>query len=135
MSFAQSSIKTLGPACAWATTKCASDTISKTSWLAAGEHKKHKGKASRQHNPRNTPLQLEGSESVLLVGDYKRNAGRPDEGEPGEVLQHFTQARYSLAADRWFAAFRIQRRGVPAASANYCAAAVVVPHRQYRLGP
>ena len=45
---------------------------------------------------------------VLPAGDYKRSAGRPDEGEPGEVLQHFTQARYSLAADRWFAAFRIQ---------------------------
>ena len=99
------------------------------------KHKEHKGNASQQHHPRNTQLQLEGSESVLPVGDYKRNAGRPDEGEPGEVLQHFTQARYSLAADRWFAAFRIQRRGVPAASAHYGAAAVVVPHRQYRLGP
>ena len=99
------------------------------------ESTKHEGNATPQHHPRNTRLQPEGSESVLPVGDYKRNAGRPDEGEPGEVLQHFTQARHSLAADRWFAAFRIQRRGVPAASAHYCAAAVVVPHRQYRLGP
>ena len=46
-----------------------------------------------------------------------------------------SRKRTALAADRWFAAFRIQRRGVPAASAHYGAAAVVVPNRQYRLGP
>ena len=115
MSFVQSSIKTLGPGLRRGDDGCTSDTNSPTTWLTAGKHKEHKGKDSQQHNPRNTQLQLEGSESVLPVGDYKRNAGRPDEGEPGEVLQHFTQARYSLAADRWFAAFRIQRRGAPAA--------------------
>ena len=42
--------------------------------------------------PRNPQLQPARSGSVLPAGGCKRNAGRPAEGEPGEVLQHFTQA-------------------------------------------
>ena len=79
-------------------------------------------------------LKSERPGSVLPAGDYKRSAGRP-EGASRVKCFSTSRKRHALAADRWFAAFRIQRRGVPAASAHYCAAAVVVPHRQYRLGP
>ena len=50
-----------------------------------GSTRNPKTRTHGKHNPRNTPLPLEGSESVLPVGDCKRNAGRPDEGEPGGV--------------------------------------------------
>ena len=76
-----------------------------------------------------------GPSLYCLWGTVSETQAAPTKASRVKCFSTSRKRTCPLAADRWFAAFRIQRRGAPAASAHYCAAAVVVPHRQYRLGP
>ena len=114
--------------------KSASPQITSRLCIAAGKLKEHKSKDSQQHIRGTLHCSPKGPSLYCLWGTISETQAAQTKASRVKCFST-SRKRTALAADRWFAAFRIQRRGVPAASAHYCAAAVVVPHRQYRLGP